>query len=85
MQYFTSDKTFTIRVVACTLDSSGTEKYWYSVDGTYTIINSNPIFTDFNYMDSNNNVINITGNNIYIVKNKSTLKVSIPSSKKMTA
>ncbi len=85
MQYFTFSKTFTIRVVACTLDNNGTEKYWHYVDGTYTIINSNPNFTDFNYMDSDTDIINITGNSIYIVKNKSTLKVSIPSSKKMVA
>lgn len=85
MQYFTSSKTFVIRVVACTLDNSGTEKYWHYIDGTYTIINSNPKFTDFDYMDSNSATINITKNNIYIVKNKSILKIVISSNKKMVA
>lgn len=83
MQYFTTSKTFTIRVVACTLNSSGEEVYWNYIDGTYTIINSNPIFSDFEYCDGNNAVVAITGSNIYIVKGKSKLKVTIPTANKM--
>lgn len=85
MQYYPSDKTFTIRAVVCTLDGSGTERYWSYLDGTYTITNSNPIFNDFDYCDNNSTIVSLTGSNAYLVKNKSNLKVIIPSSKKMTA
>lgn len=85
MQYFTTNQTFTIRVVACTLNDAGEEKYWHYKDGTYTIINSNPTFNDFSYSDSNASIVAITGSNIYIVKGKSKLKVTISSANKMTA
>lgn len=85
MQYFTTSKSFSIRVVACTLDNNGNEAYWHWYDGTYTIINSNPTFNDFSYCDSNSTIVGITGSNSYIVKNKSTLKITIPSSNKMVA
>ena len=84
MQYFTTSTTFTIRVVACTLNDAGEEVYWSWKDGTYTIINSNPVFNDFQYSDNNNSIVAITGSNSYIVKGKSKLKVTIPSSNKMT-
>ena len=84
MQYFTTSKTFTIRVVACTLNDAGEEIYWHWIDGTYTIINSNPIFSDFQYCDSNSSMVAITGSNAYIVKGKSKLKVTIPASNKMS-
>ena len=85
MQYFTTSKTFTIRVVACTLNDAGEEIYWHWKDGTYTIINSNPIFNDFQYCDNNSSMVAITGSNAYIVKGKSKLKVTIPAANKMTA
>lgn len=85
MQYYPNNKSFTIRVVACTLNNAGEEKYWNYKDGTYTITNSNPTFEDFSYFDNNSTIVGITGSNTYIVKNKSKLKVSIPSAKKMVA
>ena len=84
MQYFTTSKTFTIRVVACTLNDAGEEIYWHWKEGTYTIINSNPIFNDFQYCDSNSSMVTITGSNVYIVKGKSKLKVTIPTANKMS-
>lgn len=84
MQYFTTSKTFTIRVVACTLNDAGEEIYWHWKDGTYTIINSNPIFNDFQYCDNNSSMVAITGSNAYIVKGKSKLKVTIPAANKMS-
>ncbi len=85
MQYYTNSQTFTFRIVACTLNSAGEEKYWHYYDVTYKIINSNPTFNDFAYCDNNSSIVAITGNNIYIVKGKSKLKVTIPSSNKMVA
>lgn len=47
---------------------------WY----TATIINANPIFSDFEYEDSNSTTIALTGNSNKIIKGYSTLKVTIP-------
>lgn len=83
MQYFTTSKTFSIKVVACTLNDAGEEKYWHYKEGTYTIINSNPEFSDFSYCDNDESIVAVTGDNIYIVKGKSKLKVMIPAANKM--
>ena len=83
MQYFPNNPTFSIRLVADTLNGT-TVGYNTWKDGTYTIINSNPIFTAFNYLDSNQVTIAVTGDSQYIIKNKSTLKIVIPASNKMT-
>ena len=47
--------------------------------------NCSPVFTDFNVADSNSSIVAVTGSDQVFVKGYSTLKVSIPSSKKMTA
>lgn len=85
MQYYTTSKSFTIKVVVCTLNDSGEEKYWNTKDGTYTIINSNPTFNAFQYCDNNGSIVAITGSNSYIIKGKSKLKITIPSANKMVA
>lgn len=85
MQYFTTSKTFTIRAVVCTLDDNGNEQYWDWQDGTYTITNSNPTFSNFSFFDSDSSIVSLTGSNTYLVKNKSTLRVSIPAANKMSA
>lgn len=53
---------------------------WY----TATIINANPIFSDFEYEDSNSTTIALTGNSNKIVQGYSTLKVTIPVEDKAT-
>lgn len=83
MQYYTTSQSFTIRVVACTLNENGEEKYTHYKDIKYSIINSNPEFSDFEYYDGNNKIIAITGDKLCIVKNKSKLNVTISSSNKM--
>ena len=83
MQYYTTSQSFTIRVVACTLNDNGEEKYTHYKDIKYSIINSNPEFSDFEYYDGNNEIIAITGDKLCIVKNKSKLNVTISSSHKM--
>ena len=85
MRYFPNNSTFPIRVTAATLNDSGTESYWHWKDGTYTVIDSNPEFNEFTFEDSNQDVVNITGNNQVLVKNKSLLKVNISSDNKMVA
>lgn len=84
LQYCTNHSSFTIRVVADTLND--TEIVYSSfVSGTYTIINSEPEFSNFSFLDNNLDVVNITENNQVLVKNKSILKVIISESNKMVA
>ena len=83
MQYYPTSKSFTIKITACTLNAAGEEKYWHTKEGTYTIINSNPIFEDFIICDNDDNTIMITEDNQYIVKGKSRMKVIIPEANKM--
>lgn len=54
--------------------------------GTYYTNHSecDPTFGGFTYMDSNEDVTSITGNDQIFIKGLSTIKVSIPSAKKMT-
>lgn len=76
-----SDKnTYTI-VVECDAVSSTTT----SPSATYTIPNNSPIFTNFEYMDDNSEVVTVTEDNQAIIKNKSILKVKISSANKMVA
>jgi len=69
---------YRIKVVCSAIDWT-----MYTAYKNYTIPNSPPDFEGFNYLDSNNLVVGITGSNQYIVKNKSVLKVTIPSANKM--
>ncbi|ANY29411.1 putative minor tail protein [Bacillus phage PK16] len=50
------------------------------------VVNSNPTYAGgFTYLDSNSTTSTLTGNNQYIVQNKSTLQVKIPATAKATA
>lgn len=85
MQYMTTSNSSGLRVGVITMDANSNEKYYSYVEGTYSIVNSNPTFSAFAYYDSNTTIVNITGSNQAIVKNKSNLKVKITSSNKMVA
>jgi Siphovirus protein of unknown function (DUF859)/Chaperone of endosialidase len=53
---------------------------------TANVINSNPTFgTGYTYKDTNSTTTAITGNDQYIIQNKSTVVVEIPTSAKATA
>ena len=56
-----------------------------SGSGTYTIPNTPPEFSSFEYLDSDSNIVAITGSNQFIVKNKSNLRVKIATTNKMLA
>ena len=65
---------------------NGNTKLGYSSIGkTFSIINANPVFEDFDYEDTNSTVTNITGDNQIIIKGLSNLQVNIPVADKMTA
>lgn len=63
----------------------GSNSYWSVVTKRFSIVNGNPVFNDFEYEDTNENVIAVTQNNQILVKNMSTLQVKISSENKMTA
>lgn len=57
-----------------------------SKTGTASVINSNPTFgTGYTYADTNATTKGITGNDQYIIENKSTVVVSLPTSANATA
>lgn len=50
------------------------------------VVNSNPTYTGgFTYLDTNGTTTTLTGNNQYLVQNKSTLQVKIPATAKAVA
>jgi len=75
--------TFLVRYYAHHYGGSGNTAY----TGNYSrsIINANPTFADFDYSDTNSTTVAITGNNQYIVQNKSTLRATIDTSDKAVA
>lgn len=54
-------------------------------DVTMTIINANPVFTDFDYNDINSTTLALTGNSKYNINGYSTIRVSISTTNKATA
>lgn len=83
LQYCTNDSKFTVRFTADTLNDEGAINRYSWKDTNYKIINSDPEFSDFTFEDCNQDVVNITGNNQILIKNKSILKVNISSENKM--
>jgi len=54
-------------------------------DFTFTVTNSNPVFSNFTYQDTNTTITNLTGNNQILVKGYSNPKVLISTANKATA
>lgn len=61
---------------------SGETQFSYQ-DRTITIVNANPVFTDFTFKDSNAATVAITGNDQFIVQGYSTLQAFISAANKM--
>jgi len=78
-----NSNSLTIRVVVDTVYNGSTYNHW--VDGTAKVVDKNPTFAAFAYLDTNSSVVSVTGSNQYIVKNKSQLRVVIASANKMVA
>lgn len=72
--------TFLVRYYAH--HSGGSGNTAYSSSYSRSIINANPTFTDFDYSDTNSATVAVTGNNQYIIQNKSTLRATIDTSDK---
>lgn len=63
----------------------GNNTYYDYKECTMSIVNANPTFSNFTYQDTNSTITAITGNNQYIVQNKSTLRAIISSANKAVA
>lgn len=63
----------------------GENTFYSIVDKTFTIINGNPEFNNFEYKDTNSKVVSVTGSNQVLVKGLSTLQAVITSTNKMIA
>lgn len=63
----------------------GSTSYASYVDRIFSIVNGNPTFEDFEYEDTNEAIVTLTGDNQALVKGLSTLQVTIPVADKMTA
>lgn len=58
---------------------------FYSIlNRTMTIVNANPIFSEFSYKDINSTAVSVTGNNQVLIKGISTLQTTILAEDKMT-
>lgn len=73
-----------LRFVVCALSGNSELSASY-LDRTMTIVNANPVFSDFSYKDTNDTVVSVTGNNQVLVKGESNLELTINSLNKMVA
>ena len=55
------------------------------ITGTINVINSNPIFSDFNYGDEDSTTQKILGNSTYMMQNYGSMVIRIPTSKMAVA
>lgn len=80
-----------LRATAVTV-VGGTERYWHYKDGTYTVLNANPTFNNFEYADTGGDTLipevkttDLTGNNQVIIKGYSNLKTTVKKETKAVA
>jgi hypothetical protein len=64
---------------------NGTDSYWSFIDRTITIVNANPIFNNFDYVDINLVTKALTNNEKTIVKGYSNIKATISEANKAIA
>lgn len=67
----------TVREVIATCIGGTAENYWSYQDKKMTIVNANPIFTDFRIEDINPITLELTGDNQAIIKGYSNVKATI--------
>lgn len=79
----TTSNTRTVKFFVRTVIGSNT--FHDTKDVTFSVVNGNPTFSNFTYADTNSTTTTITGNNQYIVQNKSTLRATITAANKATA
>ncbi len=75
----------TVRYVVATFIGSNSETHWSYVDRTMTVVDANPIFSDFQFEDVNSKTLALTGNKLNVIKGYSNVKVTIPAINKAVA
>ena len=79
-----NSSTLTMRFTVVTV-INGSDAFYDWIDKTFTIVNGEPVFTDFTYADTNATTTAITGNNSVMISGKSTLAATISSANKAVA
>lgn len=82
LQYFPNTNSSSIKVGVITY---GNAEYYSEKVGTLNVVNSNPVFSNFTYEDTNSTTIALTGNNQTIVKGYSNVKGTISTANKAVA
>lgn len=73
----TSGKTRTVYFYIKTVLAGNT--FYSSKEVTFSVVNSDPTIGSITYQDTNSTITSITGNNQWIVRNKSTLQITLNS------
>lgn len=79
------NNTMAVREVIATCENGSTENAWSWKDRTMTIINANPVFSDFAFEDTNTTTTALTGNNQNNINGYSNIKVTISTINKAVA
>lgn len=79
----TTSNTGTIRIGLYTTINGTTGSNY--VDRTFTIVNANPVFSDFTFEDVNTTTLALTGNNQDIIKGYSKIRATISTTNKAVA
>jgi len=79
----TTSNSLTVRYVIVTY-LNGNPTWWSWTDRTMTVVNANPTFSNFTHKDTNQTTVALTGNDQVLIKNYSTLRVTVPLANRMT-
>ena len=63
----------------------GSNTFYDSHDATFSVVNANPTFSNYTFRDGNSTTTAITGNDQWIIQNKSSLVAEISTANKATA
>lgn len=85
MEYIPNNASATLVATAETLGSDGLVYYLNELIGNYQIINSDPLFYDFRFLDINSVTKNLTGNNQDCIVGYSYMKAQVPVEMKAVA
>lgn len=78
-----NSNTLTVKFVIKTV--IGNTTLWSTANRTMTIVNGNPVFNDFDFIDINPTTVTLTGGTHNNVKGYSTVRVFVPTNKKAEA
>lgn len=74
----------TVRYVIATV-VNGSETYWDFLDRTMTVVNSNPIFSNFTFKDTGSISTQLTGNNQIVVNGYNVMEITVSNANKAIA